>query len=100
MVNHIIASHSLQIFKVRKTIKALQQFKKQLPFLAAEVIKELEFIASNDEHPDAYKRCKEVCNNEMFMYIHTGVYTYTYHHMNVCTVNKGLFQCSYYLYIP
>ena len=60
----------LQVFKIRKTIKALQQFKKQLPFLAAEVIKELDFIASNHEHPDAYKRCKEVHNNDMFIYIY------------------------------
>ena len=50
----------LQVLKIRKTIKTLQQFKKQLPYLTAEIIKELEFIASNHQHPDAYKRCKEV----------------------------------------
>ena len=50
----------LQVFKIRRMIKSLQEFKEQLPFLITEIIKEVEFIARNYKNPDAYKRCKEV----------------------------------------
>ena len=50
----------LQVFKIRRIIKHIQEFKKQLPFFIAEITKELVFIAKNSKHPDAYKRCKEV----------------------------------------
>ena len=50
----------LQVFKIRRIIKCVQESKKQLPFLIAEITKELVFIANDYEHPDAYKRCKEV----------------------------------------
>jgi len=46
--------------KIRRTIKTLQQLKNNLPFLAAEVTKELEFITDNHTSPRAYSRCKEV----------------------------------------
>ena len=65
----------MQVFKIRKTIKTLQQLKDQLPFLAAEIIKELEFIANNDEHPDAFKRCQEVYN---IISLRTYMYAYEY----------------------
>ena len=49
-----------QVLKIRRTIKAIQQFRKTLPFLAAEVKKELEFIGDNPTDQKAHTRCKEV----------------------------------------
>ena len=50
-----------QILKIRRTIKAIKQFRKTLPFLAAEVTKELEFVAEHPKDEKSHKRCKEVC---------------------------------------